>query len=78
MESSIYTEMMHEIVSENDTLRTKVKHAQCKSRIGGGGSSTSFGSSTKSYQDYYGYSGFDASGDNIYGSDDEMEEIAIS
>ncbi|KAI9238349.1 MAG: hypothetical protein BYD32DRAFT_460757 [Podila humilis] len=69
MESSIYTEMMHEIVTENDTLRTKVKHAWRKSRIGGGGS-TSF--------DYYGYSGFDASGDSIYGSDDEMEEIAIS
>lgn len=77
MESSIYTEMMHEIVTENDTLRTKVKQAQRKSRIGGGGSSTSFGSSPKSYQDYYSYPGFDGSGDSMCGSDDEMEDIAI-
>lgn len=69
--------MMHEIVTENDTLRTKVKHAQRRSQIGGG-LSTNFDSSTKSRQDYYTYSGFDASGDSIDGSDDEMEEIAIS
>ncbi|KAG0033360.1 hypothetical protein BGZ82_006134 [Podila clonocystis] len=77
MESSIYTEMMHEIVTENDSLRTKVKQAQRKSRVYGGGSSASFGSSNKSVQDYYSYPGFDSSSDSMYGSDDEMEEIAI-
>ncbi|KAF9315932.1 hypothetical protein BG003_002524 [Podila horticola] len=78
MESSIYTEMMHEIVTENDTLRTKVKQARRKSRIGGGESSTSFGSSsTTSIQDYYSYPGFYGTGDSMYDSDDEMEEITI-
>ncbi|KAG0025297.1 hypothetical protein BGZ81_007258 [Podila clonocystis] len=78
MEASIYTEMMHEIVAENDNLRTKVKQAQRKSRVYGGGSSTSFGSSNKSVQDYYSYPGFDSGGDSMCSSDDEMEEITIS
>ncbi|KAG0346623.1 hypothetical protein BG004_001244 [Podila humilis] len=60
MESSIYTEMMHEIVTENDTLRSKIKQTKRMSRRREDGSSLSFGSNNYSH-DYYS----DLSGDSI-------------
>ncbi|KAF9357892.1 hypothetical protein BGX26_002894 [Mortierella sp. AD094] len=68
MESTIYTKMMHEIVSENDELRKKVKDAKRKLRR--------YGEKSQDYSSYN-YSEMDDGGDSVYGSEDDMEEIMI-
>ncbi|KAK3804918.1 MAG: hypothetical protein J3Q66DRAFT_393588 [Benniella sp.] len=76
MESTMYTEMMHEIVSENDDLRKQVKEAQRKLRRQGQGStlscSKSSDSSIRRTKNCFGYAGYDDSSDSVYGSEDEI------
>ena len=70
----MYTEMMHEIVTENDDLRKQVKNANRK--IHRQRSSISSSKSRKGRsQDYYGYSMDDS--DSVYGSEDDMEDVII-
>ncbi|KAF9399270.1 hypothetical protein BGX21_006518 [Mortierella sp. AD011] len=68
MESTVYTEMMHEVVLENDELRKKLKNAQRKLRRYGEKSQDHRGNNN---------SGTDDGGDGVYGSEDDMEEIII-
>jgi hypothetical protein len=76
----MYTEMMHEIVSENDDLRKQVKETERKLRRHGPATSSSYSKNgdSRRTRDLFGYPGYDDSSDSMYGSeDDEMEEIAI-
>ncbi|KAG0010708.1 hypothetical protein BGZ80_001250 [Entomortierella chlamydospora] len=66
--STMYSEMMHEVVSENDELRKKLKSAQRKLRRYGENSQNNRSNT---------YSGMDDGGDSVYGSEDDMEEIMI-
>ncbi|KAF9104944.1 hypothetical protein BGX27_009875 [Mortierella sp. AM989] len=66
MESTMYTEMMYEVVSENDSLRKKVKDAQRRLQ--------------RQEAKIHNHSGSGSSmndGDSIYGSEDDMEDIMI-
>ncbi|KAI8604882.1 hypothetical protein EDD21DRAFT_365085 [Dissophora ornata] len=75
MESTMYTEMMHEIVTENDDLRKQVKNAHRKIRRQRSSVSSSKSGKSRS-QDYYGYS-MDEASDSVYGSEDDMEDVII-
>ncbi|KAI1295892.1 hypothetical protein EDD11_007700 [Mortierella claussenii] len=81
MESTMYTEMMHEVVAENDGLRKQIKDAQRMLRKNGhqrgydGEHSGNYKAKSKS-RDLFGYStGLDDIDDS--GSEDELEDVII-
>ncbi|KAF9910724.1 hypothetical protein EC991_005709 [Linnemannia zychae] len=85
MESTVYNEMMHEVVTENDDLRQQVKEAQRKLRRHGlsqGHSGDSARSSvynsnrSRRNQDYYGFPDDGGCGPDD-SDDDDMEDIVI-